>query len=242
VIKLYSKSDIGIKRMNNQDFCDTGYFDDGTAWIIVCDGMGGANGGNIASEIATEKTKEYLLKNYKVDSNLEKLLTDAVETSNKIIYELSVSDEALSGMGTTIVAAIIKDGFAHVLHVGDSRAYIVRKDEIEQITIDHSMVQELLMLGSITALEAKNHPQRNIITRALGVRSEVDTEFDKVEFKNDEKLLLCTDGLTTMVEDEDIIEIFDDHNADELAAALIDAANVNGGNDNITVAIAEYEV
>ena len=241
MLKLYAKSDVGIKRMNNQDFYDFGYFEDGAAWIIVCDGMGGANGGNIASEIATEKTKEYLIKNYESDSSLEKLLTDAVETANKVVFEVSQNDETLSGMGTTVVASIIKDGYAYIIHVGDSRAYIVREDEIEQITMDHSMVQELVMLGTITEEEAKKHPQRNIITRALGIRNEVDTEFDKTELKIGEKLLLCSDGLTSMVEDEDIIEIFDDYKGNELTDALINAANQSGGNDNITVAVAEYE-
>lgn len=241
MLKLYAKSDVGMKRMNNQDFYECGYFEDGAAWIIVCDGMGGANGGNIASEIATEKAKESLIKNYNAEVLPEKILTDAVETANKVVFELSQKDETLSGMGTTIVACIIKEGFAHIIHVGDSRAYVVREDEIEQITIDHSMVQELLMLGTITEEEAKKHPQRNIITRALGIRDEVDTEFDKTALLKGEKLLLCTDGLTSMIEDEDIIELFDDYKADELTDALINAANKNGGNDNITVAVAEYE-
>lgn len=241
-MKLYQKSDVGQTRVSNQDFCDCGYFLDGTAWIIVCDGMGGANAGNIASEIAVEKTKEFLINNHETYDKPENLLISAVEESNRIIYDVSKSDEALSGMGTTIVAVIIKDGFAHILHVGDSRAYIIRKDEIEQITIDHSMVQELIMLGNITAQEAKNHPQRNIITRALGVKEEVDTEFDKIEFKSGEKLLVCTDGLSGMVEDEDILKLSLEYSSDELIDALVNAANENGGNDNITIAIAEHEM
>lgn len=241
-MKIFSKTDIGLKRTTNQDFYDNGEFSDNAIWIVVCDGMGGANGGNIASEIAVDKTKEYLLKNYKSDieeDDIEELLIDAVEYSNKIVFDVSEADDSLSGMGTTIVATIIKNDTAYIVHVGDSRAYLIKNDGTSQITTDHSMVQELVSLGSITKEEAKNHPQRNIITRALGVKPSVETESDIIELIFGDRLLICTDGMSNYIDEDEITELSKENTVENFAGELIEKALSAGGSDNITVVVVE---
>lgn len=238
-MKIDFKTHIGLIRDSNQDACDAGFFPSGDAWMVVCDGMGGVSGGQIASTLCIEKTVEAIKRGYRKGmtvNNVKNLLNSAISAANSIVYERSNDDFELKGMGTTIVAAIIIDSIAVIAHVGDSRAYIIN-DSITSVTKDHSLVQLLLDTGKITPAMAKVHPERNVITRAIGAVNFVDVEIDIVDLAQDDILLLCTDGLNGYVEDEDILKIVKE-NGFECADKLIEAANNAGGHDNVTVALA----
>ena len=239
-MKLYSQSDIGLIRQSNQDYCMTGYFPDGAAWAIVCDGMGGANGGSTASHVATESIAETLTTGYREDmtgteiSNLMKL---AVDYANKSVYEMSRYVSGLEGMGTTVVCVIAKDERLHVEHAGDSRAYLFTGDSIRQITTDHSIVQELVSAGQLTKEQARIHPNRNLITRALGTEPKLVTDYNTVEFKDGAKVIVCTDGMSNYITDESLLEFIRSNDCEKLPDMLIQKAKELGGSDNITVAV-----
>lgn len=235
---IYGASDIGRVRSSNQDSFITGKMSDSVSFVVVCDGMGGANGGNIASEIATNVISEHIKSAYRDNmgsNSIRYLLMSAVIAANAEIYDRAQEDETLLGMGTTVVAVIVVDNSAHIVHVGDSRAYIVSPNNIEQITHDHSVVQSMLDNGEITEQEARKHPNRNVITRALGVRDKVDVDYDEISLSEYDILLICTDGLTNFVEDKKIAKIIKKNKISEYPNVLIDTANNNGGGDNITV-------
>lgn len=241
-MKITGKTDIGTVRSRNEDAFDYGVLPDGTSWAIVCDGMGGVHGGKIASAAAIDMVSEKIKKCYNPSmsvTSLENLLLSAITTANVDVFDRGIYDNTLKGMGTTIVAVIIKGNEACIAHVGDSRAYIMRDRTIEQITKDHSLVQEMLDKGQITKEEYENNPIKNIITRAMGVDEDIDIEFDYVSIDENEALLLCTDGLSGMVNDKRILEIYLETDFDSLAQRYIDEANNNGGKDNITVVIIE---
>lgn len=239
-MKVYSKTDIGLVRASNQDACDFQEISDDSVWAVVCDGMGGANGGNIASQLAIEQIRKYICSNYNSEMGFEEIkqfLESAVESANKIIYEKSKKDINLFGMGTTIVLTLIKGGIVHIVNVGDSRAYLVSDININQITTDHSVVQEMVSSGEITKEEAKNHPQKNIITRALGVNKVVKIDYINKVIQKEEMLLLCTDGLTNYITPRQIREMCSKYKKDELVEKMILQAKEMGGEDNITVII-----
>ena len=241
-MQVYQRTDTGYRRTTNQDYCAWGAFGEDAAWMIVCDGMGGANAGNIASMVATEQIRDYLLDHYDpsmTPAQIETMLTSAVEAANTAVYELSRRDDSYFGMGTTVVAALLSGRCAYLVHVGDSRAYRVGKNETEQLTVDHSMVQELVALGQLTPEEARVHPKRNIITRAIGVRDEVDVEYDFVCLEADDFLLLCTDGLSNSADDETLCRLKGERTPAEYAEALVAYALEDGGYDNITVSVAQ---
>lgn len=240
-MKIYGKTDIGLVRSSNQDAFRIGKFDSGTVWAVLCDGMGGASGGDIASKMAVELISERILKNYNDNmktSSVANLLESAINFASIKIFDLSREDETLSGMGTTVVAAVIRDGEAMVSHAGDSRAYIIG-DEIRQVTTDHSLVQEMLDRGEITFEEAKHHPIKNYITRALGVKDRITVDFTSENFGENDVLLMCSDGLSNMIE-ADILKEMASWINEETCEKLIDVANANGGRDNITAVIASY--
>ncbi len=236
MIKLNGKTDIGVKRHSNQDDFALHIFPDGEALAVVCDGMGGANAGNVASKTATEVICSFLQRSYRKDldaQGITALLQSAVISANIEIFEMAQKNEELSGMGTTVVAAFITKDFAVVSHVGDSRAYLVN-DEVTQLTRDHSVVQSLIESGKLTIEEAQVHPRRNIITRALGIEPEVLVDSDEYVLKSGESLLLCSDGLSNFVNTDEIKEIFNREDTAEIVDNLINKANLNGGADNIT--------
>ncbi len=241
-MKITGKTDIGAVRSKNEDAFDYGVLADGTSWAIVCDGMGGVHGGKVASAAAIDMVSEKIKKCYNPSmsvASLENLLLSAITTANVDVFDRGIFDNTLKGMGTTIVAVIIKGKDACIAHVGDSRAYIIRDNTIVQITKDHSLVQEMLDKGQITKEEYENNPIKNIITRAMGVDEEIDIEFDYAYLDENEALLLCTDGLSGMVNDKRILEIYLSTEFESLAQEYIDEANNNGGKDNITVVIME---
>ncbi len=239
-MKIASKTDIGMVRSSNQDSYAAGELSDGTAWAVVCDGMGGANGGNIASANAVKIISEYISSSYHEgmkSNSIKTLLQSSICGANVRLYDMSRTIESLKGMGTTVVSVIISSGIAHIAHAGDSRAYIFREGKLIQITKDHSMVQSMLDKGQITADEAKNHPNKNLITRALGVSDDIEIEYNEIVCEEKDCILLCTDGLTNFVNDKQIEDVLSNINFYEYPQKLIDTANNNGGGDNITIVL-----
>ena len=235
---LSKKSDVGLVRSMNQDACACGEFPDGMAWAVVCDGMGGAASGDVASTTAVKIISERIQSSYREGmsaNSIRSVLFSAIEAANAVVYEMSCSNSAFEGMGTTVVASIIRQDAVYVAHAGDSRAYRITENGITQLTRDHSMVQAMVDRGQITPLEAKDHPRKNIITRALGVDSRVLIDFCEEPFEPRDVLLICTDGLTNMVEDEEILRLAREFPAGELPEQLVSLANRNGGVDNVTV-------
>lgn len=243
MLKVYSKSDIGLVRSKNEDACDCGVIDNNIAWVIVCDGMGGANGGSTASNTAVHQISEQILSSFHTngtDNSVKNLITSALFNANVTVFEMAMKNEDLKGMGTTAVVAVISDGIAHIAHAGDSRAYLINTTNgIQQLTTDHSMVQELVKNGDITEQEAKVHPHKNIITRALGVHSVLEPDYCEYPFEKGDILLVCTDGLTNYVDAEQIYQFSRECSPDCLAEKLVSYAKDGGGGDNITVAIVE---
>ena len=242
-MEIFAQTDIGMLRQMNQDFVKFHKFDDETALLIVCDGMGGAKAGNVASEVAANSVYNTVLQKYKVtmnDKDLKTLMTSAVNGANLDVFDLAQNNEEYYGMGTTVVFTFLSDGYAYTIHAGDSRAYIIYPDEMEQITTDHSIVQQMIENNIITPEEAKHHPKRNVITRALGIEECLETDFNITKLEQDAKILLCSDGLTNFVDDEDIKKIANKNDAKDICKKLIELANKNGGGDNISVAVAKY--
>jgi len=240
-LKIFGKTDIGLVRSSNQDAFRIGKFDSGTVWAVLCDGMGGASGGDIASKMAVDLIAERILGNYNDNmktSSVANLLESAINFASIKIFDIAREDETLSGMGTTVVAAVIRDGEAMISHAGDSRAYIIGED-IRLVTTDHSIVQEMLDRGEITEEEAKHHPIKNYITRALGVKDRISVDFTTEDFGEDDILLMCSDGFSNMIESDSLKELIKCAD-DDTCKKLVDTANSNGGKDNITVVIASY--
>lgn len=241
-MRTYGRTDVGRVRPTNQDAFICGRLSDTTLFAIVCDGMGGANGGNVASAVAARVMAERLVENYREGMTMESvqnILECAVSAANAEIYDAALAEPALRGMGTTVVAAVVREQQVCIAHVGDSRAYRLRRAarSIEQVTTDHSVVQEMVESGRLTQAQAKNHPRKHFITRALGVEHSVECDFTGFTLDDDEMLLICTDGLTNMVDADEIKIIAFSSNKDEIADRLIAAANMSGGSDNITVAV-----
>lgn len=239
MLKTFSLTDIGKKRKLNQDYVYTSERPVGNLpnVFIVADGMGGHNAGDYASKCTVETIVEEIEHSYEV--NPEKILQKAIEVANERIITLAKENESLSGMGTTVVVATCMGSFLRVANVGDSRLYVVG-EKITQITRDHSLVEEMIRMGGIDRETARNHPDKNIITRAIGAADTVDIDFFHVEIKPGEIVLMCSDGLTNMLEDEEIRMILNgQRDIVEKAEELVKAANNNGGKDNIAVVLIE---
>lgn len=243
-MKAYGKSVTGLKRKNNEDAI---YISDENSELknlyIVADGMGGHNAGEVASNSAITAFNQYIHDNIHEikEEEILDLLVSAVQYCNTDIYQKSSENESLSEMGTTLIAAVVMNHKLYVTHVGDSRLYVFKKEgEMRQLTNDHSYVMELVKLGKITREEAAVHPNRNIITRAVGTHAtvEVDTIIENL-FEGD-IILICSDGLSTMVDDWGMKEILSkDENQEQKVQALIDKANEKGGLDNISIIMIE---
>lgn len=238
-MRYFYKTDIGKIREHNQDTVRCGLLDDQAAWAIVCDGMGGANAGNIASEMAIECIAGQITLAYRPqmsNNSIKTMLQTAIFNANIAVFGATAKDERLIGMGTTAVVVLISDGIAHIAHVGDSRAYHLTKEKIAQVTTDHSVVQEMINKGKITLAEAKSHPQKNIITRAIGVDSEINADYNEIKLAAEDVVILCSDGLSNYI-DSDEIYMLAQSGYDDLCDVLIAKANELGGSDNITIAI-----
>lgn len=236
-MKIAAKSDIGKVRKSNQDAYATGELPDGVAWAVVCDGMGGAAGGNIASGTAVKTISEKITSAYRGSmrsKSIQNMLVSAISAANISVFDLAQANPKLAGMGTTVVCALVADGVAYIAHAGDSRAYLLHNGLL-QLTRDHSVVQEMIDSGKITEEQAKQHPNKNIITRALGVLPEVRVDFDEYPLEKGDVLLLCTDGLTNFAENEEIFALSNTHGEKDLPELLVERALENGGGDNVTV-------
>ncbi|MFL0268220.1 Stp1/IreP family PP2C-type Ser/Thr phosphatase [Candidatus Clostridium radicumherbarum] len=232
-------SDIGNIRKVNEDF--VGFHEDSNKKLyVIADGMGGHNAGEIASKIAVENTIEFVFS-AELNEQIEILLKQAIEASNNKIYEVSKTDLALKGMGTTITACLVTGNEMVVANVGDSRCYILENDNFHQITNDHSLVQELVDNGSITEEEAAIHPNKNVITRALGTAAKVEIDIFSADLSSVSKVLLCTDGLTNSLTKEEIYEIITNNDCETSCIRLIELSKERGGRDNISVIIFEGE-
>ena len=241
MLKTFSKTDIGRKRKINQDNVYTCEVPLGNLpnLFIVCDGMGGHKAGDFASAYAVKAIEREIM--ICDETEPVKIIREAIEVANAEIFEKAANEEQLHGMGTTAVVATIVDGTLIVANVGDSRLYIIN-DDIEQLTKDHSLVEEMVRIGELDRSEAREHPDKNIITRALGVTENVEVDFFEVELKKGDIILMCSDGLTNMVEDEDICRVVKaQRDVVQSVEELIKVANHNGGSDNIGVVIIETD-
>ena len=235
----YYTTDKGKTREINQDYiyCSNEQVGILPNLYIVADGMGGYNAGDFASRCCVESFVECVQKKEQV--TVISTMTEALNHANRTVLQHARENEEFSGMGTTFVAATVFPDRAYVMNVGDSRLYLVG-DEIKQITVDHSYVEEMVRMGNLDRVSARNHPDKNIITRAVGAMDTVNVDFFEVELQKGDIVLMCSDGLTNMIEDEEILEILKrekglEHKAEE----LIKTANQNGGKDNIAVVLME---
>lgn len=258
---LNGKTDIGKRRKNNQDsFVIRLWEKSHCALGVVCDGMGGANGGNIASALACEQfvaaveafvTSEKVQGGLATEGDYSSMLAHAVTDANQCVYSSTERDKSLKGMGTTLVAALVVGDVLYAVNVGDSRLYLYNRGRLTQITRDHSLVQYLLDNGKLTKEEARDYPNRNVITRAVGIERSIESDIFSVDLSRlhgDACALLCSDGLSGYVEADEICSLLsagmkDDapYDGDAIAASLVDAANTAGGIDNITVVLMNFE-
>ena len=238
-MKTFSKTDVGRTRAVNQDYvlvCDQP-IGNLPNLLIVADGMGGHNAGDYASRYVAEKVKEELAKSE--EDGPKAMMTKAISSANTNLIQISKQDDRLKGMGTTLVVATVIEHTLYFANIGDSRLYLLN-DGIKQLSRDHSFVQEMVRLGGINAEEAKRHPDKNIITRAIGAKEKVEIDFFEYRLKKGDMILMCTDGLSNMMEDDEIYRIVkSSRDLVEATERLIDRANDNGGKDNIGVVLAE---
>ena len=236
MLKTFSITNIGRKRKLNQDYVYTSEQPVGSLpnLFIVADGMGGHNAGDYASKVTVETIVEKVAASSETERT--RILDEAIQAANTLVRTKAGESAELEGMGTTVVAATCDGNRLCVANVGDSRLYVVNGKEIRQVTRDHSWVEEMVRRGGLGKEEARNHPDRNIITRAVGADESVKVDFFSVILKEGDMILMCTDGLTSMLEDEEIRMILDGaRDIVEKAEELVAAANERGGRDNISV-------
>ena len=235
-MRVFGKTDVGLVRRINEDFLyysrvPVGAFPN---LFIVADGMGGHNAGDFASRYAIESFLDYI-QTSKPDA-LIRMVDEGVKYANKKIIEKAKENPSMKGMGTTMVVAFIEDNQLFVGNIGDSRLYLLDR-EINQVTEDHSFVETLIRAGELTREQARKHPDKNIITRALGASETVRMDFFEVDLEKGDKILMCTDGLSNMVEDEVLYDITKHTYIGDVVDELIEEAKINGGSDNITVIV-----
>ena len=239
-MRIYSATDVGQKRKMNQDYVFVSEDPVGNLpnLFVVADGMGGHNAGDYASSHAVQTLVNEIRQD--ADYNPVKVIRHAIETANTEILEKAQNDENLRGMGTTMVVSTIVGQYAYVANVGDSRLYVIQS-QIQQITKDHSLVQEMVRMGELNADQARNHPDKNIITRALGAEKTVDIDFFDLKLEPGSTILMCSDGLSNMVEDKKMEEIVlnPEMELGKKGEILVQEANRNGGKDNIAIVLIE---
>ncbi|MBO4219648.1 MAG: Stp1/IreP family PP2C-type Ser/Thr phosphatase [Clostridia bacterium] len=254
MIGYYGKSDIGKKRSNNQDTFMITELPGEALFAVVCDGMGGANGGKEASSLAASVFTDRVVAALNgadpvkmTGADIARILSDSASAANESVYEKSLEERELSGMGTTLAAVLFCSGRAYVANVGDSRVYLADRDHIEQVTHDHSYVQYLVDMGVMTEKEAKTAPNRNIIIRAVGIEKNLETDISTVSVLKkklkETELLICTDGLSGPLEESEIHRILiGGDSLEKQAEKLIAAANEKSGSDNITAVVIKPDV
>ena len=238
-MKTFSKTDVGMVRDVNQDYVFATETSIGNLpnLLVIADGMGGHRAGEYASRLAVEVLKQELAAS--TADGPEAMMKNAITRANERVLEAARQDANLRGMGTTLVVATVIDRTMYFANVGDSRLYLVN-DDIKQLSKDHSLVQEMVRLGGINEEEAKYHPDKNIITRAIGAKDELEIDFYEYRLKRGDIILMCTDGLSNMVENEEILHIVKcSRDVVEAVEQLIERAKENGGSDNIGVIVAK---
>ena len=236
-MKVYAMTDIGRVRQINEDSCYTP--EPGERFCAVADGMGGHNAGEVASALAVQVFSEIMRGVEVVTSDAMK---NAVVRANEAVYAASLESEKVSGMGTTFSALAMEGSTAFIAHVGDSRVYLVRRGALIQMTLDHTLVEEMVMKGLISVKEARVHPRRNIITRALGTDERIEVDMTQVDLRQGDVFFLCSDGLTNHVPEREILEqALAEGDWQEKLRHLVGTALENGGSDNITAMFAIYE-
>jgi len=244
-MELYGITDSGKVRKHNQDvFQMLSNEDNNVAVLVVCDGMGGANAGNIASELAAEAFMKHIdgcidkIRNAESQREIGVMMTAAVLAANAVVFDKSMQDEEFAGMGTTLTAAVSTDDGEVVANIGDSRLYHVTKNKITQITRDHSVIEDMIERGEITRKEARSHPSRNLITRALGTSYYEPPDIFYLNLNCGDFMLLCSDGLSNVVKDSEIkSELKRGSSVRESCEALVDMALARGAPDNVTAVI-----
>lgn len=239
-MKITAKTDIGCVYEDNQDYYIAGRLSDDTYWVVLCDGMGGVAEGGRASRMAGEFLKaeiEARLIDLIAPETVKGFMLDAVKRCNLKVHSESSSSEGGSSMGTTVVMAIVRGNYLFVAHAGDSRAYHIQRRTIKQVTRDHSIVQELLDSGKISPEQANNHPNKNIITSAVGIDDEIKIDVNEQKLSKGDMLLFCSDGLSNMLTNEEIVEIARDNDFYKTADLMVQRAIDAGGFDNITAVV-----
>lgn len=244
-MEAWGITNIGRIRSTNQDsfYLNITHADD-QLYCVICDGMGGANAGNVASELAVKCFSELLQKEMRQDMPkvfIRRIIKDSVKAANKSVFDMAVKNANCAGMGTTLVGLIISNGSAVCANVGDSRAYIIDDAGIMQVTKDHSVIEEMLGRGELTREQAKAYPAKNLITRALGTESVVLCDLFNITLEKDMYILLCSDGLTNMVDEQEILyEVLHGGDVATCCNRLIEVANHRGGTDNTTVILIKF--
>ncbi len=234
--------DQGQKRRSNQDYAAIFQNQEGQQLAMIADGMGGHLAGDVASKMTVNEIgKKFAVTKFTETEEVCRWFVETLQEENERIYQKGQNETAFFGMGTTLVAAVIFEKNFVLAHVGDSRAYLFQNGELRQITMDHSLVQALVNEGEITPEMARNHPRKNVVTRSIGMPGHLEVDVLEMAFE-DEKLLLCTDGLTNMVEDETIKEVLASPlDNEKKVEKLVQLANQNGGADNITAMLIDFE-
>ena len=239
-MKVFAKSDVGKARDMNEDFYYIANNEDFLKLYILADGMGGYNGGEIASRLATSSVKSYIESNFNeiehTKENIADLIKNAIEYANMVVYEKSKEREELENMGTTLEVCLIYNNKAFIGHIGDSRIYRIRKNIIRKLTQDHSYVQELVNDGTITKEEAVHHPKKNMLMKALGCTPFIEPDITIKGFLKDDIIVICSDGLTNMINEQEIYNIIV-QDVTNSSTNLVNRANELGGYDNITVLV-----
>lgn len=234
-MECYGISDKGIVRTQNQDSIYIP-INDAIKVYIIADGMGGANAGDVASIKAIEYVRKYIEEKYVEGIDIKDMLYNAIIDANEKVYNMSIKDKNYEGMGTTIIVVMIVNNKMYIAHIGDSRLYRIRNGLIRKITKDHSYVQKLLDDKTITKKEARVHPKRNMLLKALGCEPNVEPDIIMKKFEKDDYVLLCTDGLTNLVRDKEILLIVTQlKKCKDICEKLVDLANQRGGYDNISI-------
>ena len=239
--EIGNHSDVGRVREVNEDYFGSFHGSFGEL-LVVCDGIGGHKGGETASRLAVDAIKTHF-ENLNGDYDAKNELLNALAAANNTIVETALQDRSLEGMGSTAVIVLFKDDLAYTANLGDSRIYLVRDEKIKLLTTDHSLVQQMIDSKMLTPEEAKSHPKKNVITKSLGREGAVEPDISEpIELLKNDKFILCTDGLTNYVKDDEILKIAGNNPVQQAAGKLVDIANEKGGSDNITVQIAEVKV
>ena len=240
-MRIVGKTDKGYRRPDNQDRYLAGSLANGVWFGFVADGMGGANGGSVASGTLCRIMEECLFQqNDNMAMDREKTVLDAIDSACAEIYHLSKTESGLKGMGTTISGVTVQGDMCTIYNVGDSRVYVLRDGVLNLVTEDHSVVQQLYRQGAITEEEMSTHPQKNLITRAVGVRPDVDTDVSEIKLMAGDRILCASDGLTNFVLSPELAEILSDDDFYKIPQKLIDAALKHNATDNITAVVLEY--